>query len=225
MIIKSYKELDGSNSIFIILENFLDLEEQQFYKNKIQSIDDWKTGIFQGSEIQRLQKWYSDNSQYFSKYWANQSHERWKSNNHEKWLLDLREKVQIKIDEIFKTKLLGCNHPILNSSLINYYRDGNDCIKYHSDDEKVFGNNPTISMVTFGSHRNLEFKRIYRKDENDHDFKINLTESHMNESFLIEPGSLFLMMGSVQKYYCHGVEKNSLIKEARYSITFREHKN
>jgi len=34
-----------------------------------------------------------------------------------------------------------------------------------------------------------------------------------------------MMMGSVQKKYFHGIERNLDVKEGRYSVTFREHKN
>jgi len=119
-----------------------------------------------------------------------------------------------KIDEIFITNNFeGWNHSKINSSLINFYRNGNDYIKYHADDELVFGSNPTVSMLTFGCERTLKFKRNKK------------SESELNKSFKVKSGSLFIMAGAVQKYYKHGIEKDKEISDMRYSITFREHKN
>jgi alkylated DNA repair dioxygenase AlkB len=214
MDIISNKEIDHGDTIFIIIDNFLTQTDINYYHQQIKEIEDWKKGTFMGLEIQRLQKWYQDDDKYFSKQWLTQDHERWHSNKSEQWLLSLRSKVQEKIDEIFKTNNFdGWNHPNINSSLINFYRNGNDYIKYHADDELVFGSNPTVSMLTFGCERILKFKRNKK------------SESELNKSFKVKSGSLFIMAGAVQKYYKHGVEKDNEITDTRYSITFREHKN
>jgi alkylated DNA repair dioxygenase AlkB len=214
MDIISNKEISHGNSMFIIIDNFLDQSEIDYYHQQIKEIEDWKRGTFLGGEIQRLQKWYQDDNKYFSKHWTTQTHDRWHSNKSEEWLLKLRVKVQTKLDEIFTTNNFdGCNHSNINSSLINFYRDGNDYIKYHADDELVFGSNPTVSMLTFGCERTLKFRRN------------NNSESELNKSFKVKSGSLFIMAGAVQKYYKHGLEKEIGIADTRYSITFREHKN
>jgi alkylated DNA repair dioxygenase AlkB len=228
MDIISNKEDDNSDTVFVSIPNFLDEDEIIIYENYLAETTNWKTGYPHSAP--RYQKWYSDDDQYFSKYWLNQTHDRWKSNTHEEWLLNLRKKVQTKIDSIYDQiittyRLDGCNELKINSSLINYYRDGKDSIKYHTDDEKVFGSNPTVAMLTFGTTRNLDFKRIHYKRETDMNIILNESESYLNRSFKILPGTLFMMMGSVQKYYCHGVEKDPSILDPRYSITFRGHKN
>jgi alkylated DNA repair dioxygenase AlkB len=214
MDIISNKEIDHGDSVFIIIDNFLSKDEIDYYHNEIQNIEDWKKGTFLGGEIQRLQKWYQDDNKYFSKNWTTQTHARWHSNESEEWLLKLRAKVQSKLDEIINASQFdGITHPKINSSLINYYRDGNDYIKYHADDELVFGSNPTVSMLTFGCERTLKFRR------NDK------SESSLNKSFTVKSGSLFIMAGAVQKYYKHGLEKEKGLSDIRYSVTFREHKN
>jgi alkylated DNA repair dioxygenase AlkB len=213
MNIISNKEIDYGECVFILLDNFLSPIEIEYYHQKINEIEDWRKGTFLGGEIQRLQKWYQDDNKYFSKHWITQTHDRWHSNESEEWLLKLRSKVQNKIDEIFKThNFEGSNHSKINSSLINFYRSGNDYIKYHADDELIFGSNPTISMLTFGCERSLKFKRN------------NKDESYLDKSFTVKSGSLFIMMGAVQKYYKHGIEKENDISDVRYSLTFREHK-
>jgi alkylated DNA repair dioxygenase AlkB len=221
-------EQDSSNCVFIQIDNFLNDSEIKLYQEKVINIDDWKKGIFNNNKTPRLQKWFQDDNKYFSNKWINQSHERWMSNLSDDWLFELRNKIQEKTNELFEyiidLNLTGCNKPKLNSSLINYYRDGNDYIKYHRDDESIFGDNPTICMLTFGTERELKFKRIH-KNEFTNTVNLNNSDESLNKSFVIKPGSLFIMMGSVQKYYCHGIEKDSTIFEPRYSLTFREHKN
>jgi alkylated DNA repair dioxygenase AlkB len=218
-------EEDNSHSVFVTIDNFLTRSEIDFYRDKVNSVADWKTANFFGN-TPRLQKWYQDDNKYFSNHWFNQNHERWMSNKSEDWLIEIRNKVQEKVNHVFNTeineKFNGCHHPKINSSLINYYRDGNDYIKYHKDDEKVFGNNPTVVMLTFGSERDLKFKRNNYNTNYKYD---NFTNDHeLNKSITIKEGSLFMMMGGVQKYYWHGVERNTEIKTPRYSLTFREHK-
>ena len=75
-------------------------------------------------------------------------------------IFDVTPIEEVKLDEIINaSQFNGITHPKINSSLINYYRDGNDYIKYHADDELVFGSNPTVSMLTFGCERTLKFRR------------------------------------------------------------------
>jgi alkylated DNA repair dioxygenase AlkB len=215
MYINCIKETDNTHSIFIMIDHFLTTEEIARHHELLNDVNDWKGGTFFGNGMPRLQKWFQDDNKYFSKNWHTQTHERWMSQNADEWLMNLRQKVQTKVDEIFDNeidkKFNGCNRPTLNSSLINFYRDGKDTIRYHRDDEKVFGDNPTITMLTFGAERELKFKR-----PDNHD---------LDTSFVIKSGSLFMMMGSVQKKYFHGIERNLDVKEGRYSVTFREHKN
>jgi alkylated DNA repair dioxygenase AlkB len=226
MNIISNKEMNGEHSVFVTIDDFLDDTEISKYEQCLIEMGDWKNGFFYGNCTPRLQKWFQDDDRYFSHYWWNKTHERWMSHKSDDWLVELRNKVQKKTDEIFKTigkDYIGCYKPKLNSSLLNFYRDGNDYIKYHKDDERIFGDNPTISMLTFGVERELIFKRTFNKDVR-FSYERNPEEDYLNQRFTIKKGSLFLMMGTVQKYYCHGVEKDESITDARFSLTFREHK-
>lgn len=208
---------DGADSVFIEIPNFLTPAEIAHYDALLESTGDWKAGEFAGGKTPRLQKWFQDDARYFSKYWNNQQLERWTSSLADDWLVSLRARIQAAIDTLFETQIDGvykdCKRPVFNSTLINYYRDGNDYIRYHKDDEKVFGYNPTIAMLTFGCPRELKFKWTSAKAPHEND-----------KSYRVEPGTLFLMAGAVQKCYWHGVERDSSIKESRFSLTFREHK-
>ena len=45
-----------------------------------------------------------------------------------------------------------------NSVLINYYRNGNDRVGLHSDDEKELGPLPSIASVSLGADRLFRLK-------------------------------------------------------------------
>jgi alkylated DNA repair dioxygenase AlkB len=213
------------DAVFIQIPHFLSPSEIAHYTRLLADTPDWKAGDFQhGAPTPRLQKWYHDDARYFSKHWTNQEHERWKSSPAEDWLVELRRRVQTTIDQLFEAqaRVKGCHQPAINSTLINYYRDGGDYIRYHKDDERLFGENPTIAMLAFGCPRELKFKwTVSSKDRSSPAF---LATRHENDkSFKVEPGTLFLMAGAVQKHYWHGVERDTSITEPRYSLTFREH--
>lgn len=217
---------DAGDSLFVEIPNFLSAAEIAHYGALLETTADWKAGEFAGGKTPRLQKWFQDDARYFSKHWNNQDLERWKSAPADAWLAELRTRIQVAIDKLFETQIdgtySGCRRPAFNSTLINYYRDGNDYIRYHKDDEKVFGDNPTIAMLTFGCPRELKFKwTMTPKDRTSATFT---TMHHENDrEYCVEPGTLFLMAGSVQKSYWHGVERDPSITASRFSLTFREH--
>lgn len=230
MNIVSHCEKDGTNSVFIEIKDWLSPELSAQVKQYLDNIVDWKHGNLWGKSICRLQKWFHDDGKYFSDFWHDQSHVRWMSHDHDECLLILRDKIQSELNHFFsdvipKYGFIGCNLPTINSTLLNYYRDGGDIIKHHRDDEKIFGDNPTIAMLTFGAVRPLDFIRSTFKPDAPYDISPYLCESHLNHRYNIEQGSLFIMMGSVQKYYTHGIQKSADIIDPRYSITFREHKS
>jgi alkylated DNA repair dioxygenase AlkB len=217
-----------TDSLFVQIPNFLSPSELAYYSAQLDETKEWRSGDFAVEKIPRLQKWFHDELRYFSPHWANQEHERWKSSSADEWLLQLRTRVQVAIDTLFDTQIgpgeyKECNKPNINSTLINYYRNGNDYIRYHKDDEKLFGTNPTIAMLTFGCPRELKFKwTMTQKDRSEPGF---MTSTHINDKcFKVEPGTLFIMAGAVQTCYWHGIERDPSIVEPRYSLTFREHK-
>lgn len=94
-----------------------------------------------------------------------------------------------------------------NSVLLNYYRDGNDSMGFHSDDEPELGLRPTIASVSFGEKRFLVFK--CRR------------ESSSGTKVPLEHGSLLLMQGDTQQLYKHGIAKERGITSPRINLTFR----
>lgn len=96
----------------------------------------------------------------------------------------------------------------MNSVLINYYRDGQDKINYHSDDESQIGSEPVISSLSLGDTRTFKFKN-------------KLTSEKVE--FSLCNGDLLIMKGKSQELWQHGVLSENNKKE-RINLTFRNTK-
>jgi len=94
-----------------------------------------------------------------------------------------------------------------NSVLLNYYRDGNDSVAWHSDNEKALGSHPTIASVTFGQVRSFDIR-----NKADHSEKYSVRLEH---------GSLLLMRGDLQAKWDHRIAKSARPMKPRLNLTFR----
>ena len=94
-----------------------------------------------------------------------------------------------------------------NSVLLNYYRDGNDSVAWHSDNEKALGSHPTIASVTFGQVRSFDIR-----NKSDHSDKYSVRLEH---------GSLLLMKGDLQSRWDHRIAKSTKVMKPRLNLTFR----
>jgi len=114
------------------------------------------------------------------------------------WTKELLD-IKTRIEPVAKTTF--------NSVLLNYYRDGNDSMGWHSDDEPELGANPIIASVSFGQERRFDLRKII-----DHQQKhqVNLAN-----------GSLLIMKGDLQHQWQHQVAKSKKVKGARINLTFR----
>lgn len=93
-----------------------------------------------------------------------------------------------------------------NSVLVNLYRDGNDSMGWHADDEAELGPEPFIASVSVGCTRR---------------FRIRHRESKETIEIALEPGSLLTMSGLSQRYWMHEVPKSKRVVEPRINLTFR----
>jgi len=94
-----------------------------------------------------------------------------------------------------------------NTVLLNYYRDGNDSVAWHSDDEYELGKNPVIASVSFGQARRFDLRE---KQDHQHKYSIDL-----------ENGSLLLMKGDLQHLWEHCIAKSARPMKERVNLTFR----
>jgi alkylated DNA repair dioxygenase AlkB len=216
-------EKDGGYSIIIYIENFLDKECYINSSTHINNIIDWKSGDRDGHPINRLQKWYHIDKKPFSQNWRYEW-PRWESHYYEDWIYNIQHIVQTKIENI-KESIQDQHKPYIinsfNSALFNYYRNGEDAIGSHRDDIAVLGENNTIACVSFGSPRLFKMKRVIYNPDNLKSLKLNKLQQHMNKDIIVNPGSLLIMAGSVQKFFSHEVPKSTEFIQERQSITLR----
>jgi alkylated DNA repair dioxygenase AlkB len=97
---------------------------------------------------------------------------------------------------------------IFNSVLINYYRDQRDSMGLHSDDEPELGARPILASLSLGQERTLTLKHKFTKEVSP--VKIRLAS-----------GSLLLMKGDTQRFWKHGIEKETRPCGPRVNLTFR----
>jgi len=95
-----------------------------------------------------------------------------------------------------------------NGVLINYYRNGNDSMGWHADDELNLGSNPIIASLNLGQSRTFHFK--------------HKTEKGSTVKILLEGGSLLLMEENSQLNYLHQVPKSKTQNGSRINLTFRK---
>jgi alkylated DNA repair dioxygenase AlkB len=156
---------------------------------------DWrqdKISMFgQSHDVPRLNAWYGDPGRSYSWSGIAMDPSPWTSTLHE---------VKKRVSELADTEF--------NSVLANLYRDGNDKVDWHADDEEVLGVNPVIASVSLGAARKF---RIRRKDRSSQPIDISL-----------KSGDVLIMSGSTQRYWEHQVPRTKKVTEPRVNLTFRK---
>lgn len=107
-----------------------------------------------------------------------------------------------------RRRVEDCTDATFNAVFLNLYRDHNDSMGFHSDDEKELGKNPVIASVTFGATRTFILKHKFKKELPP--VKIPL-----------EAGTVLLMRGATQHNWKHGINKQKTPCGPRVNLTFR----
>ena len=107
-----------------------------------------------------------------------------------------------------KRRIEAVSAASFNSVLLNYYRDNRDSMGFHSDDEPELGLRPVIASLSLGEERTLTMKH-----------KLNKLVKPVR--LKLASGSLLLMKGETQKYWTHGIAKESRPCGPRVNLTFR----
>ena len=95
-----------------------------------------------------------------------------------------------------------------NSVLLNFYRDHNDSMGMHSDNERELGKQPSIASLSLGEERTFLLRHKTRK---------NLKTIRLP----LPCGSLLLMKGDTQTHWRHGIAKEKHPCGPRVNLTFR----
>ena len=186
--ITGYEDLE----IDLYQDKRLEEKKDLWFKSCLHDLN-WETGFIKifgkTHQIPRLQAWYADNEIEYT-----YSGKKLQRHNWNNLLLEIKE----KIENITSFKF--------NSVLANLYRDGNDSMGLHSDDEKELGKKPVIASLSLGETREIYFKHKNKK--------LNLIIPQAS-------GQLLVMHGKTQEYWKHEIKKTKKIKKPRINLTFR----
>ena len=145
--------------------------------------------------VPRLNAWYGDDKAVYT-----YSGIRFESLPWTRVLMQLRDTVAKRID-------VDAGKPVIfNSVLANYYRDEQDSVAWHADDEPELGTNPLIASLSLGATRRFCLRHNTLKT------RVELPLSN---------GSLLLMAGTTQHHWQHQVPKERAVTEGRVNLTFR----
>ena len=112
-----------------------------------------------------------------------------------RWLRPCAERISETAGETF------------NSVLANLYRDGNDSMGWHSDDEPELGPAPIIASLSLGGQRRFRFR--HRRD------------SKRTLSLDLPHNSLLIMPAGLQDHWQHQLPKTRKAVAPRVNLTFR----
>ncbi|MCQ8127633.1 alpha-ketoglutarate-dependent dioxygenase AlkB family protein [Methylomonas rivi] len=177
-----------------LIENFYDAEDRSRFLAYFLRRHPWPDNryTFGGRQfvLPRLQTWHADAGIRYS-YSNNLLVTRpWTAS-----LLAIRAEVESRLAYRF------------NSVLVNFYRDGDDFVGWHADNEPELGESPLIASLSFGAARPLAFRH-----------KISGETGRL----VLPTGSLLLMRPAFQSQWQHSVPQDRGISAARINLTFRK---
>lgn len=188
-------------------------------------------------EIPRLQRFVCDVGEYFGKRagWVDDGNPRWVARKYGPEMQCIQSFVQSYFDDnIAALKIPGVKACVLDSCLANMYRSQGDSIKPHRDSEVIFGDNPSVMIVSLGCPREIIFERIIYDKDNINSIKKEKGEKAECVKIMLPPRSILCMGGETQKYYSHEIKKVLLggggggggkggKEGVRFSLTFRQY--
>jgi alkylated DNA repair dioxygenase AlkB len=142
--------------------------------------------------VPRLQCWMGDKKSRYGYSGIRLTPEPWHP-----LIVDIKNRVESVVADEF------------NSVLLNFYRDGNDSVAWHADDEKELGDEPIIASLSLGAVRTFELK--HKRDRSLGKRKMELAN-----------GSLIIMEHGMQQHWQHCLPKALGLSAPRINLTFRK---
>lgn len=94
-----------------------------------------------------------------------------------------------------------------NAVLVNHYRNGEDHVGWHADNEPELGESPVIASLSFGAERIFAYRH---------------KSTRATGQLLLRNGSLALMQAGFQQDWLHSIPPDRQVSEARINLTFRQ---
>jgi len=180
----------------ILYERFLDPISADHYCQRLIEETQWHQPEIlmfgRRKKSPRLAAWYGDENAFYTYSGVTNSPLLWTPA-----LSELKNLLQQVVQHEF------------NSVLINLYRDGNDAMGWHSDDEPELGDQPVIASVSLGASRSFLFRHK------------NAEKGAPSTKLQLHHGSLLTMSGNTQQYWQHSVSRTKKPITQRVNLTFR----
>ncbi len=177
-----------------IVENFVD-DHWQTYQQLCGEID-WEQPTVRvygkSHTVPRLTAFYGDEGLEYRYSGLTHRARAWQPTLHA---------VKSRIDTLLQTGF--------NTVLLNRYRDGNDTMGFHADDEASLGKHPLIASVSLGASRRFVMKARHN-------------QSKIRREIILHGGSLLVMAGHFQAEWLHGVPADKSEVAGRINLTFRK---
>lgn len=140
--------------------------------------------------VPRMQSWYADAGVHY-RYTDN----KLESHGWTALLLGIKQEVETRTGHGF------------NSVLLTYYRDGQDHVNWHADDEPELGAAPVIASLSLGASREFQYRHKQHAERG---------------SLQLQDGELLVMKPQFQQQWEHRVPVQPDIREPRINLTFRQ---
>lgn len=192
--------MDKSNLIsqdgeLYLYEQFLKKNEAHYYFKKLLLDTPWQqrkiTMFGKTFDQPRLVSWHAESGVHYQYSGIKLAPSPWTDA-----LLTLKSSVEELIGHSF------------NSAFLNLYRNGEDYMGWHRDNEKALGSNPIIASVSLGEKRLFKLKHI-----NNNSIKYDCE---------LNSGCLLVMAGKIQHYWKHCLPKSRKAGNPRVNITLRQ---
>ena len=139
--------------------------------------------------LPRLQTWHADAGIVYS-----YSNNLLQTRPWSELLNDIRVKIERTLNYAF------------NSVLVNWYRNGEDYVGWHADNEPELGAQPLIASLSLGASRTFSYKH---------------KKFPLQGCVELHSGCLLVMQPSFQHDWVHSVPRDEQINDGRINMTFR----
>lgn len=185
--------LSQDGEVYLFQDFFSEEDRKKYFKSLLEDTP-WEQKPIKlfGKEVMqpRLTAWFSDEGMSYRYSGLTMNGHVWTP-----ILLKIKERIEEKVQVRF------------NGVLLNLYRNHDDSMGWHRDNEKELGPNPVIGSVSLGATRRFLLRHCERKD-----LKVELE---------LKDGSFLLMKGKTQHFWQHSVPKESSAAGPRINLTFR----
>lgn len=198
-------QIQADNAQLWLFPNFIKSSQAQALFKHLQTEVQWQQDQLEmygkSVDIPRLQAWFGEKDANYAYSGLTMKPLPWLP-----VLAKLEKSLTVQCQTIINNN--GDSRAInFNSALANYYRDNNDAVGWHSDDEPELGINPIIASVSLGATREFKLKHKITSE------KLNIP---------LTSGSLLLMAGETQSYWQHAILRSKKVIAPRINLTFRQ---